>query len=128
MPDKYQDEIEELLRGMGEKTQSRAKRDMAPPPDDAPIVPVQPPPSAINRGRGMAWPSLSPGRLALIGLALLLVGSFSVLRPLIWVGLGFLVGAYLFYFVKPRPAKRWRGQDMEEELTPWEKLRRRMKM
>ena len=43
MPDKYQDEIEELLRGMGEKSPSRAKRDMAPPPDDAPIVPTQPP-------------------------------------------------------------------------------------
>ena len=127
MPDKYQDEIEELLRGMGEKSPSRAKRDMAPPPDDAPIVPTQPPHSTINHGRGMAWPSVSPGRLALIGLALLLVGSLWV-RPLIWPGMGFLVGAYLFYFVKPRPAKRWRGQDMEEDLTPWERFRRRMKM
>ena len=127
MPDKYQDEIEELLRGMGEKTPPRTKRD-APPPDDAPIVPTQPPGSTINRGRGMTWPSVSPGRLALIGLALLLLGSFSVLRPLIWIGLGFLVGAYLFYFVKPRPSKRWRGQDMEQDLTTWEKLRRRMKM
>ena len=126
MPDKYQDEIEELLRGMGEKTPSRAKRDRVPPPDDAPIVPAQPPGSTMNQGRSMAWPSVSPGRLALVGLALLLIGSLWV-RPFIWVGMAFLVGAYLFYFVKPRPAKRWRGQIMEEKSTPWEMLRRWMK-
>ena len=127
MPDKYQDEIEELLRGMGEKTPSRTKRDTELPPDDAPIVLRQPPRSTVNHGRGVSWLSLSPGRLALIGLALLLVGSLWV-RPFILVGMAFLVGAYLFYFVKPRPVKRWRGQDMEEVLTPWEKLRRWMKM
>ena len=72
---------------------------------------------------------VSPGKLAIIGLVLLVIGAFWV-RPLIWVGLGFLVGAYLLFFVKPRSIshdKRWRGKSVEDEVTPWDRVKRWLK-
>ncbi len=129
-PDKYQEEIEELLRGMGETKPSGNKRDMEPPPDDAPIVPNQPPQQVANRRPTWSFPSVSPAKLAMIGIMTLILGAFWI-RPLIWVGMGFLLGAYLLYFVKPRSIsneKRWRGQVVEEEPKSWDKLRRWFKM
>jgi hypothetical protein len=61
---------------------------------------------------------------------LLVIGAFGV-RPLIWVGLGFLVGAYLLFFVKPRSIpmeKRWRGQTIETKDTSWDRFRRWFRM
>ena len=124
MPDKYQEEIEEILRGLGETTRPSGNQPAGKPPDDAPVAsPPAPPEGPVSRGRGF-WPLVSPGKLAIIGLVLLVVGAFWF-RPAIWVGLGFLVGAYLLFFVRPRPIrmeKRWRGQRMEQQTTAWDKF------
>ncbi len=126
MPEKYQDEIEEILKGLGEKARPNTNRETQKPPDDAPIASRQVPPSEPKSNKGGFWPMVSPGKLALLGLILLLVGAF-LFRPVIWVGLGFLVGAYLLFFVKPRSIsveKRWRGKSLEEGVTPWERMKR----
>ena len=72
------------------------------------------------------WPSLTPGKIMLAGVIVFLVGIISF-TPLIWVGLGMLVVAYLMYFVAPRSMsyeKRWRGRVMEERRTAWQRVRR----
>jgi hypothetical protein len=130
MPEKYQEEIEDILRGMGEKTRTGASRGSEKPADDAPILArqAQAPPPIYNKTS--FWAMLSPGKLSVIGLVLLVIGAFWV-RPLIWVGLGFLVGAYLLFFVKPRSIpmeKRWRGQAIESKGTSWDRFRRWFRM
>ena len=102
MPEKYQDEIEEILKRAGEVARS------------------SPGPATSRR-----WPSISPGKLMLAGLIVFLVGI--KFWPLIWVGLGMLVVAYLLFFVSPRSIsheKRWRGRVVEERRTAWQKLKR----
>lgn len=130
MPEKYQEEIEDILRGMGEKTRTGISRGSEQPADDAPLVtrPAQVPPPISNKAS--FWAMLSPGKLSVIGLVLLVIGAFGV-RPLIWIGLGFLVGAYLLFFVKPRSIpmeKRWRGQAIETKDTSWDRFRRWFRM
>lgn len=130
MPEKYQEEIEDILRGLGEKTPVGANRGSEKPADDAPIASRQAQPPAPITNKSGFWPMVSPSKLAVIGLVLLIIGLFWV-RPLIWVGLGFLVGAYLLFFIKPRSIpmdKRWRGQPIEQESNSWDKLRRWFKM
>jgi hypothetical protein len=65
----------------------------------------------------------------LAGLVLFLIGI--AVRPLMWLGLAALVGAYLLYFLKPRPItqeKRWRGRSMEDTTSsPWDWFKRRFK-
>jgi hypothetical protein len=127
MPEKYQEEIEEILEGLGEKAPANtAAREPQKPLDDTPVVSHRgSPPRQSGPNQGRTWPTVTPGKLALIGLVVLLVGALWV-RPLIWVGLGFLVGAYILFFIKPRSIfheKRWRGKPMEEETSPWEKIK-----
>ena len=128
MPEKYQEEIEEILRGLGDKTPAGTGAEK--PLDDAPVAahptaPSYEPPSAKPGLWQMLW---QPGKLALIGLALLVSGL--LFKPLIWVGLSILVVAYLLFFVRPRPIridKRWRGQPVESRATAWDKFKRWMK-
>ena len=127
MSEKYQEEIEEILRGLGEKAPSkRTSGEPARPLDDAPVAARQIPPLGQRRpDQARSWPSITPSKLAIIGLVVFLVGALW-LKPLIWVGLGFWVGAYLLFFIKPRPSsqgKVWRGQSLEEEQSPWDKLK-----
>ena len=129
MPDKYQEEIEEILKGLGESSHPGNNQGAAKPPDDAPVAsPPAPPEGPTAKGRGF-WPLVSPGKLAIIGILLLVVGAFWF-RPAIWLGLGLLVGAYLLFFVRPRPIrmeKRWRGQSMEQRTTAWDKFKKWLK-
>lgn len=130
MPEKYQEEIEEILRGLGEKTRTGASRSSEKPPDDAPIVPLQAQTPEATSTQSSLWHILSPSKLAVTGLVLLLTGTFWV-RPMIWVGLGFLVGAYLLFFVKPRSIpmeKHWRGQAIDQKENSWDRLRRWLKI
>ena len=62
---------------------------------------------------------MSPGKIMLGGLVLFLIGAITPFSPLLWVGLAVLVGAYLFFFMKPGSTpleKRWRGRSVEDEL------------
>ncbi len=127
MTEKYKDEIEEILRKAGEVAPSKPPQDKERPPEDRrrdSIVSRRTPvPSQRPTPRR---PSITPGKLMLAGVILLLIGiSFW---PLIWVGLALLVGGYLMYFVSPRSInyeKRWRGRSVEDRpVSYWAQFKR----
>ena len=131
MPEKYQEEIEEILKGLGQQVPDKPADELEPPVDDAPgrINPVE---SAVQPGPHSTrrWPKVTPSKVALLGLATLVIGAFW-LWPLIWVGLVLLAAAYLMFFVRPRSIhqeKYWRDRPMEDKpASPWAKLTRWLK-
>lgn len=132
MPDKYQEEIEELLRGLGEKSPANGRREMETPPDDAPIMPNPPPSPTGNRSGPRPGSSLSANKVMLLGAILLIIGLVSPIWKLFLIlgGLGFIFGGYSVRFFKPTPAPRqkyFRGRVIEEEPTAWDKFRRWMR-
>ena len=131
MPDKYQDEIEKILEGLGETAPTKKAGEPG-KPTRSPSSELSTANSESTRtGSGRRGWSVSPGKLAVAGLLLLLLGAIIRITPLIWAGLGLLVGAYLLFFVKPRSSsydKRWRGQSVEDSpSSAWEKLKRWIK-
>jgi len=129
MPEKYQEEIEEILKQVGEAPPgdppSRSER----PLEDRPHTrqPSRRAP-APHHGSSPRWPTITPGKILLSGLILIVVAAFLKLGTLVWIGLGLLVVAYLFFFITPRPVsyeKRWRGQPLDEgHSSPWERFKR----
>ena len=128
MPEKYKEEIEEILRRTEE---------VAPPPpareaEKRPVDLAQAPHPAHRSHRPSGgsvwrWPALSPGKILLAGLVLFLVAAVLRQGILVWVGLGLLVFAYLLFFVTPRSIsyeKRWRGRAVEERTSPWQRFAR----
>ena len=128
MHDKYQDEIEEILRRAGEVA-----------PSDSPEVQERPREGRSNLARrtrrssaprettGRVWPRLSPGKLLLGGLIVFAVSAVSGWTPGIWVGLLTLVVAYLLFFVTPRSSnseKRWRGRSVDVYEKPLDRIKR----
>jgi len=131
MPEKYKDEIEEILRRAGEVAPSESSRATERPPGDRLVKPPvsRPAPAPDYRPSSPRRVPITPGKIMLAGVVLFLVGiKFS---PFLWVGLAMLVGAYLLYFVTPRSLsydKRWRGRPVEERrASPWERFKRRRK-
>ena len=127
MPEKYQDEIEEILRRAGEAVPSDTSKEAERPLEDRPTL-LRDSRSAEspNHGKLGGWPSITPGKIMLAGLIVFLVGIFSF-WPLIWVGLGMLVVAYLLFFVSPKSIsyeKRWRGRVVEERRNAWQRVKR----
>ena len=129
MPEKYKDEIEEILKRAGEAAPSKTSRESEPHPEDRPqgrgsLVSRQAP--APDSKSSQRRPSITPGKLMLVGVILLLVGF--KFWPLIWVGLAILAGGYMMYFVAPRTInyeKRWRGRSVEDAPTSqWDRLKR----
>ena len=128
MSNRYEREIEEILRQAGELGTGGRSR-------------------AGSRGLlrlawlyvagaigGKTW-SLSPGRVMLAGVLLLLsaliVGSAAPggLVPLLgWGGLILLIVGYAMFFIRPQPVeKRWRGQPIDDRgQSWWDRLRRKM--
>ena len=131
MPDKYQDEIEKILEGLGENVPTSSPGEPGKPARSAPseLSTADGQPSIKNSSRRR--PTVSPGKLAVAGLLLLLLGAVIKMTWLIWGGLGLLVGAYLLFFVKPRSSsydKRWRGQLLEAQpSSTWEQFKRWLK-
>ena len=127
MPERYKDEIEEILRRAGEVAPSDPSQGLA-KADDEGSKPVRasrgiPAPRFGPRRR---WPVVSPGKIMLAGLILFVVAALWV-RPLVWVGLGMVIVAYLLFFVSPRSIsheKRWRGRPVEEYESPWQRVKR----
>ena len=118
MPEKYQNEIEEILKGIEESGATVPSSEGQVAPDDLPVATEQPSPktTAVKPSR---WQSVTPGRLALAGFTILVLGlalNFLGWGWLVWIGLLVLAGAYLLFFVRPKSEnrdKRWRGRSVE---------------
>lgn len=119
MPEKYQDEIEEILRRSGESAPVKGSRQSEQPlEDDSEAYSSLRDIKQSNHRSARWWPSFSPGKVMLGGLAIFLIGAITPFSLLIWPGLAILVIAYLLFFVKPGSApieKRWRGRSVEED-------------
>lgn len=126
MSQRYQREIEEILKQAG---------DLAPPgrgrrPRQSLWRLIRPYMAQSLGGKG--W-SLSPGRVMLVAVSLLLsaliVNAFvpGLVAPLAWAGLLlFLVGYGMFFVKPPKIEKRWRGQPLDDSGNSWwERLRRK---
>ena len=130
MPEKYKEEIEEILKQAGEAASSGSPTKLESHPEDLPPVsrPSRRTPTP-RFGTGPRWPSITPGKMMLAGVILFLIGI--KFWPLIWVGLAMLLVAYLLYFVTPRSMsyeKSWRGRPLDErDSSPWERLKRWLK-
>jgi len=138
MPDRYQDEIEEILKGIEEDEPARPARRTQPIIDDMPREARQEPPVYRDQPRSgggstSRWKHVTPGRVALAGFAVLVLGlalNSVGFGWLVWLGLLGLAGAYLLFFVRPRPVnrdKRWRGRSVESQgPSPWQRFKRWM--
>ena len=138
MPEKYQDEIEEILRGIEEEEPPRPARRPQPVIDDMPRSAREPSPSYRDQrpgpgGTDSRWRHVTPGRVARAGFTFLVLGlalNSVGFGWLVWLGLLSLAGAYLLFFVRPRPVnkeKRWRGRSVESQgPSPWQRFKRWM--
>ena len=129
MPEKYKDEIEEILKKAGEAAPKQTASESERHPEDRPqgresVVSRQVAASRSKPNQGR--PSITPGKLMLVGVILLVVGM--KFWPLIWVGLAILAGGYMMYFMAPRSInyeKRWRGRSVADVPTSqWDRLKR----
>lgn len=132
MPEKYQQEIEEILKKVGEAPPGDPPDRSERPLEDRPHTgqPSRRAP-ASRPGSSPRWPTITPGKVLLTGLILFVVAALLKLGTLVWIGLGLLVVAYLFFYITPRSVsyeKRWRGQPLDEGYSsPWERFKRWLK-
>ena len=131
MPEKYQDEIEEILRRSGEAPPLESPSQRPTAPEDSPEVQKVLRSSSRSDNRPRRRRGLfSPGKMMLGGLVIFLIGAMLGPSPLIWVGLAVLVGAYLLFFIKPNYGsleKRWRGRLVEEPDSKVDRLKKWLK-
>ncbi len=127
MPDKYKNEIEEILK-QAEEVLSKEPSKGAKKDKDGQGKTLKP--------LSLGTLSLKPGRIMIAGIALLLLAlilnsivPFTV-APLVWTGLAMFVIAYVLFFIQPRSssyAKRWRGRLIEERTPLVERVKRWLK-
>ena len=118
MSQKYQREIEEILRQVGDPApSSRHQRNYS----LRRMIWIY----VVQSLSGRIW-SLSPGRVMLIAISLLLsalmVGAVipGLGSPIAWAALLLFIIGYGWIFAKPpKIEKRWRGQLLEEKRGPW---------
>lgn len=136
MPDKYQDEIEEILKDIEETKPLPAGRNrrQQPAPDDMPLPALERTPEAApSRPASRRWRTFSPGRVMLAGLSLLLISGLLSLfgRPIPWlifVGLLGLGAGYLLFFIHPRgkanEGQYWRGRPVAaDKPSVWQRVK-----
>jgi uncharacterized membrane protein YccC len=134
MPERYQEEIEEILKGIEETSPKQARSggvDRGPGEAYRSVRYKEPGEAPSAAPRRPWWRSfLSSGKLALAGLLMFVFWLLLQWMVLIWIGLALLVVAYLIFFVKPRSPygeKIWRGRSMEERRSHWESVKRWLK-
>ena len=140
MTNRYQKEIEEILKKAGEP---------APAPEQQTESPGEPAPEPRRRRRSMRQPqgntlrrtSISYKHLLLAGVAVLVVSIFFGGLPVFLIGAALLAGGYVMYYRAPRssgrsrdaggrPPKMWRGRmidpgdDPHFTDDPWGQRRR----
>ena len=130
MSDKYQKEIEEILKRAEEvmpkdKPRTQGKREAPPGGQLHPL-------SRLSGGRRL---KISAGKLMLGSIVLLLLalilGSIGIGSPVYFVaaGLVLFVLAYALFFVRPGGGssgyeKRWRGRLIEDTPSVWGRVKR----
>jgi len=134
MQDKYQKEIEEILKNAGEILPEESGREKEKPLEDRPQavrqaeVASRPTPYISTKGR---WPTVTPGKILMTGLVVFVVTALLQIWVLIWVGLALLVFGYLLFFITPRSIsmeKRWRGESIEDVPdSPWDRFKQWIK-
>ena len=134
MQDKYQQEIEEILKNAGEVAPEGSSRETVKPLEDRPRAVRQaaemsrPAPSFSDKGR---WPTVTPGKILMTGLLVFIVTALLQIWVLVWVGLAMLVFGYLLFFITPRNIsmeKRWRGESIEDvPESLWDRFKRWIK-
>ena len=132
MTNRYQKEIEEILKKAGES-----------PPEQQPDGPGEPPPERrpsrsqpSHRGSAMRRVAISYKHLLLAGVGALIVSIFIGGLPLFIIGAGLLVGGYVMYYRAPRSGgggasnggsdggsegsapKMWRGRIIDPDDDP----------
>jgi hypothetical protein len=125
MSERYMKEIEEILkRARGEPPRERF-------PKRGPGI-VSGLTGLFTRPFRGRWWRLSPGKLMLGGVALLLVAlilhatiPFTV-GPVVWAGLALFILAYALFFIRAGTTyeKRWRGRPIEPRPSFWQRVRR----
>jgi hypothetical protein len=122
MANKYEQEIEEILKRAGESPPVEAQRDDEKPADDRPKAKPRPVPRQELGGyaRGVGWPAgltaITPGKVLLAGLVVLLIAVLVEARILVWAGLAMVAIGYVGHFMRPRSApvqKYWRQRPLE---------------
>ena len=126
MSDKYQKEIEEILK----RAEDVLPRERTRPSKREQGSSFSNPLDRLSGGRVL---KISAGKLMLTSFALLLLAlivgatqlGFAV--PLVIAGLVLFVVAYALFFIRPNPSsyeKRWRGRVIEDSPSPLERLKR----
>jgi hypothetical protein len=121
MPERYQKEIEDILKQAGDiKTPSSGR---ASKPNPLRLIGVY----IRNSLEGKPW-TVSSGRVILVSILFLLSAVvFGAMMPgltgiLGWIGLVLFILGYALFFIKPPRStteKRWRGQAIEYESDSW---------
>ena len=134
MQDKYQKEIEEILKNAGETPPEESGREKEKQLEDRPQAVRQAEaasrttPYISTKGR---WPTVTPGKILMTGLVVFVVTALLQIWVLIWVGLALLVFGYLLFFITPRSIsmeKRWRGESIEDVPdSPWDRFKQWIK-
>ena len=134
MQDKYQQEIEEILKNAGEVAPEGSSRETVKPLEDRPRAVRQaaeasrPAPSFSAKGR---WPTVTPGKILMTGLLVFIVTALLQIWVLVWVRLALFVFCYLLFFITPRNIsmeKRWRGESIEDvPESLWDRFKRWIK-
>ncbi len=128
MPEKYQKEIEDLLDNLSSLPRGPARK-RKPSLVRVALGGI----GALLGGRG--W-RISPGRIMLGAVILLLTAWwFTTMLPALaglvaWAAVILFILGYAFFFISPRSTyqKRWRGEPLEQEPSPWwTRFRRRAK-
>ena len=134
MQDKYQQEIEEILKNAGEVAPEGFSRETVKPLEDRPravrqaLESSRPAPSFSPKRR---WPTVTPGKILMTGLVVFVVTALLQVWVLVWFGLALLVFGYLLFFITPRNfsmEKRWRGESIEDvPESSWDRFKRWIK-
>ena len=127
MPERYKDEIEEILKQAENVLSEESTKAEAPKPRGKRRVIRLP---ALPTKGGWQWPTFSPGKVMLAALAMFVLALVLHATTFVWVGLGLFVVAYVMFFLQPKSGstgyqKRWRGRLVEEgNPSLWDRFRR----
>ncbi|MDA0264163.1 MAG: hypothetical protein O3A93_10375 [Chloroflexi bacterium] len=134
MPDKYEQEIEEILKNAGEDALGEAAGESEKPLEDRPRAvrrAARPERAPVSANSGRRWPTITPGKILMTGLMVFIITALLQIWVLIWLGLALLVIGYLLFFITPRNIameKRWRGESIDDPPeSPWDRLKRWLK-